>query len=208
MIKMVTGQVVIVPDKPRPPRTTGKPKAKPKPKTGEPNPAMSSSAPVVAPTPAAARAPETAPQATAAPASNDSANPSSFAILPPPVPKSAKALASEQRLPPPTRLFDYVFNVVTTDARGKVTGTRQERARNYVEKLGGETVLEMVEIPGGMFLMGIPSGDIRQITQEHGREVERELKERLQEQLQWETPQHSVRLPGYYLSKYEVTQAQ
>jgi formylglycine-generating enzyme required for sulfatase activity len=124
-----------------------------------------------------------------------------------PAPKPAKG-APEERVLPPIRLVDYAFNVVTTDARGKVTGTRQEHARNFAEVVGAGTVIEMVEIPGGMFLMGIPAGGIRQIAQDHGRDVEREMKERLQERLQWETPQHTVKMPAYYLGKYEVTQSQ
>lgn len=46
--------------------------------------------------------------------------------------------------------------------------------------------LEMIYVPGGKFLMGSPDG--------HGEERER--------------PQHAVTVPGFYLGKYQVTQAQ
>jgi len=69
-------------------------------------------------------------------------------------------------------------------------------------------MVEMAEIPGGTFLMGTTAGEINQIAQEHGRDVEKEMKERLRERLLWETPQHVVRLPAFYLSRYEITQAQ
>jgi len=66
----------------------------------------------------------------------------------------------------------------------------------------------MVEVPGGTFSMGTTTSEIEQIARDHGRDVEKEMKERLQERLMWETPQHTVRVSGFYLSKYEITQAQ
>ncbi|MGE0131637.1 MAG: formylglycine-generating enzyme family protein [Blastocatellales bacterium] len=87
-------------------------------------------------------------------------------------------------------------------------GTRKERARYFIEELKGGAALEMVEIPGGTFLMGTTAGEIKQINQEHRRGVEKEARGRLQERLQWETPQHAVKLSAFYLGKYEITQAQ
>src|SRR5262245_14826702 len=62
---------------------------------------------------------------------------------------------------------------------------QSQRAASYVEKSNGVT-LEMVSIPGGQFLMGSPDnqGDAD------------------------ERPQHRVKLPDFFIGKYEVTQKQ
>ncbi|MGH9769764.1 MAG: formylglycine-generating enzyme family protein [Blastocatellia bacterium] len=126
----------------------------------------------------------------------------------PPLAPDTTPAKPEARVAPPIRLSEYVFDVVASDERGKVIETRKARTRYFTEELNGGAGIEMVEIRGGMFLMGTTAGEIKQIAQEHGRDVEREMKERLQEQLLWETPQHAVKIPAFYLSKYEITQAQ
>ena len=141
-----------------------------------------------------------APDATAKPFTFATPSPSSL--------KDVTPAGPEVRVSPPTKLSEYVFDVITSDARGKVTETRKERARYFTEDLNGGAVVEMVEIPGGMYLMGTTVGAIKQIAQEHGRDVEKEMKERLPERLRWETPQHAVKLLAFYMSKYEITQAQ
>jgi formylglycine-generating enzyme required for sulfatase activity len=59
---------------------------------------------------------------------------------------------------------------------------------NFVDDLGNGVALEMVFIPGGRFRMGSPSNE------------------------EWhqepESPQHWVRVPAFYMSKYPITQAQ
>lgn len=54
--------------------------------------------------------------------------------------------------------------------------------------LPGDVPLEMVWIPGGTFLMGRYPGE--------------------QDSSSWEDPQHEVTVPGFWMGKYEVTQAQ
>ena len=72
------------------------------------------------------------------------------------------------------------------DPKGNVsTERRAGQARPFTEELKGRVRLEMVAIPAGTFLMG---------SSEPGRSEE------------W--PQHQVTVPGFYMSKYEVTQAQ
>jgi formylglycine-generating enzyme required for sulfatase activity len=79
------------------------------------------------------------------------------------------------------------FTTANTDAQGRLVNRRTEQCWGYVEDLGGAT-LEMVEVPGGEFLMGSPAN-----------EAERHIDEGLQ---------HRVRVPGFAMGKYEVTQAQ
>ncbi|MHC5735972.1 SUMF1/EgtB/PvdO family nonheme iron enzyme [Nostoc sp.] len=65
---------------------------------------------------------------------------------------------------------------------------RKEKPKNFVEDLGNGITLTMVQIPGGTFMMGSPEG-----------EAERDKDE---------SPQHQVKVPGFFMGKYEITQAQ
>jgi formylglycine-generating enzyme required for sulfatase activity len=186
-ITFVAGQVIIVPNKLQTARENNKTKAKTKPKANIP--------------------PAATPSPLPDPASPVDARPLAFAVFPP---LSLKDVAPASRLASnitPVRLSEYSFDVITSDARGKVTETRKERARYFIEELNGGWAIEMVEIPGGMFLMGTTAGEIKQIGQEQVRGIEKEEKERLQQRLQWETPQRAVKVSAFYLSKYEITQA-
>jgi formylglycine-generating enzyme required for sulfatase activity len=95
-----------------------------------------------------------------------------------------KQLATPQGL----SLKTFQFETVTVDARGKITKRDNHEAKYFVEDLGNGVTLEMVQIPGGKFLMGSPTG-------EAGRGDD-------------EGPQHEVIVPGFFMGKYEVTQAQ
>ncbi|MBD2336670.1 SUMF1/EgtB/PvdO family nonheme iron enzyme [Calothrix sp. FACHB-156] len=86
------------------------------------------------------------------------------------------------------RLKTFKFDVVTVDAKGKPTNPTKGEAKYFVEELGNGVTLEMVQIPGGTFMMGSPPG-----------EAQRENDE---------GPQHQVKVPGFFMGKYEVTQAQ
>lgn len=82
----------------------------------------------------------------------------------------------------------FKFDVVTVDARGKETKRDRKQAEFFTEDLGNRVSLEMVSIPGGKFLMGSPST-----------EVKREDKE---------SPQHPVTVAAFFMGKFAVTQAQ
>lgn len=85
-------------------------------------------------------------------------------------------------------LKTFSFETVTVDARGKITNRHNCEAKYFVEDLGNGVTLEMVQIPGGSFKMGSSLG-----------EVQRHIDEE---------PQHLVKVPGFFMGKYEVTQAQ
>ncbi len=61
-------------------------------------------------------------------------------------------------------------------------------AKDFVEDLGNGMTLEMVQIPGGTFMMGSPEGEAGRYPNE--------------------SPQHQVKVPGFFMGKYEITQAQ
>lgn len=79
---------------------------------------------------------------------------------------------------------------------------RVKQARCYVEELDPDVDLEMVEIPGGKFLMGTSDEDFEKVRKEYGR-------------YQWnpdwikrEMPQREVTVPPFYIGKFAVTQRQ
>ncbi|MEH2079441.1 MAG: formylglycine-generating enzyme family protein, partial [Nostoc sp.] len=85
-------------------------------------------------------------------------------------------------------LKSFPFETVTVNAQGNITNRRKEEAKYFEEDLGNGVTLEMVQIPGGTFMMGSPEG-----------EAERDKDE---------SPQHQVKVPGLFMGKYEITQAQ
>jgi formylglycine-generating enzyme required for sulfatase activity len=82
----------------------------------------------------------------------------------------------------------FTFEVVTTNAKGSIINKRNHSANYFVEDLGNGVKLEMVEIPPGTFYMGSPEN-------EEGR-------------FDNESPQHQVSVPGFFIGKYPLTQAQ
>ncbi len=87
-----------------------------------------------------------------------------------------------------TRLQDYEFETVAVDFSGMVESRSRRKTKLLAENLGDGVMLEMVEIPGGTFLMGSPESE--------------------EERGYGEGPQHRVTVPKFYMGKYEVTQAQ
>ncbi|MBD2454715.1 SUMF1/EgtB/PvdO family nonheme iron enzyme [Nostoc sp. FACHB-87] len=83
-------------------------------------------------------------------------------------------------------LKTFRFETVTVDATGNITNRRNCEAKYFEEDLGNGVTLEMVQIPGGTFMMGSPEGE--------GDSDEK--------------PQHKVRVPEFFMGKYAITQAQ
>ena len=85
-------------------------------------------------------------------------------------------------------LKSFQFQTVTVNAQGNITNRSNNEAKYFEENLGNGVTLEMVQIPGGTFMMGSPEG-----------EAERD---------QEESPQHQVKVSAFFMGKYEITQAQ
>jgi formylglycine-generating enzyme required for sulfatase activity len=82
----------------------------------------------------------------------------------------------------------FEFKTVTLDSYGAVLREVTGEATQIVEELATEVALELVEIPGGTFVMGSPDAE------EGGHPDER--------------PQHSVTVSPFQIGKFPVTQAQ
>ena len=93
------------------------------------------------------------------------------------------------------KIIEYEYKTVSNDACliiGKKsslpTRSHQGKAKYITLDLGKDTILDLIGIPGGEFLMGSPNS-----------ELEREPEE---------SPQHKVSIRPFLLGKYPVTQAQ
>ena len=86
------------------------------------------------------------------------------------------------------RIVPFTFETVSLDARGDVVKRETKQARQFEEDLGDGVTLEMVEIPGGTFLMGAPESEAGSSKDER--------------------PQHQVIVSPFYIGKFAVTQAQ
>ncbi|AFY47326.1 hypothetical protein Nos7524_1448 [Nostoc sp. PCC 7524] len=89
---------------------------------------------------------------------------------------------------PPSSLQTFRFETVIVNARGNITNRQNQTARYFAEDLGNGVTLEMVQIPGGTFTMGSPEN-----------EAQRQSDEGLQRE---------VRVPGFFMGRYEITQEQ
>lgn len=170
------------------------------------------------------------PEKKAVPVENVAAKPKEAEVKPAPAPVSTPVVAAEANvaaaapappkytLPvlPPPKLSTYGFEVMTADDRGRMMGKRVETARYFQAELPGGMTLDLVQIPGGGFMMGTLETDAAVMKQGPSRAVEKEKKKDLGydivesyiRRFNWESPRHMVTVPGFYMSKFEITQAQ
>jgi formylglycine-generating enzyme required for sulfatase activity len=73
------------------------------------------------------------------------------------------------------------------------------RFREDAFGLPDEPLLGFVAVPGGRFVMGTREEDIPALMEKYGGS---------REWYEWETPQHQLSLPTFYMSRYPVTHAQ
>jgi formylglycine-generating enzyme required for sulfatase activity len=99
----------------------------------------------------------------------------------------------------------FTFETASVNAAGAVVAKRSLTAQQFREELGNGVQLEMVEIPAGTFRMGTAEEDVAEVTQEHERYFG---KSDAASSVRWQTPQHVVKVPSFFLGKFEVTQAQ
>ncbi|MBO3459925.1 SUMF1/EgtB/PvdO family nonheme iron enzyme [Aetokthonos hydrillicola Thurmond2011] len=85
-------------------------------------------------------------------------------------------------------LWTVDFKTVKVDEKGIVVDRFSKQAKFFKEDLGNSITLEMISIPAGSFQMGSPLG-------EKGRRDD-------------EQPQHMVKVPTFFIGRFEVTQEQ
>jgi formylglycine-generating enzyme required for sulfatase activity len=148
--------------------------------------------------------------AASAPATSPAAAPPTPAPAPTPVAPTPVRIAGPV-LPPP-KLSNFGFAVITADDRGRIVGNRVETGRYFQTELPGDMLLDMVQIPGGGYMMGSLESDLLDVKKSSARAMEKDLTNDIVESLirrfNWETPKHMVSVPAFYMSKYEITQAQ
>ncbi|MEH2401879.1 bifunctional serine/threonine-protein kinase/formylglycine-generating enzyme family protein [Nostoc sp.] len=108
--------------------------------------------------------------------------------IPVPSPKETPALPKISVNPQEFALKTFQFEVMKVDQQGNSTTISPGQANFFIEDLGNGNTLEMVEIPGGHFLMGSPLTE----------------KERNPN----EGPQHLMTLQPFFIGKFTVTQEQ
>ncbi|HKQ79167.1 MAG TPA: bifunctional serine/threonine-protein kinase/formylglycine-generating enzyme family protein [Blastocatellia bacterium] len=89
---------------------------------------------------------------------------------------------------PPGSIGNFSFETVILDKNGNAQSRQKKQARHFGEDLGGDVIMELVEIPGGEFTMGSPKEEESRIPNEG--------------------PQRRVTLPSFWMGKYEITQEQ
>jgi formylglycine-generating enzyme required for sulfatase activity len=82
----------------------------------------------------------------------------------------------------------FEFDVITVNPQGEENSRLRHYAHFFPEDLGNGSVLEMVYIPGGTFMMGCPA------TGRYRRDNE--------------SPQHQVTVPAFFAGKYSITRGQ
>jgi formylglycine-generating enzyme required for sulfatase activity len=85
--------------------------------------------------------------------------------------------------------------------QGWIQTKERQTAQGYIEKLGDSLQLEMVQIPGGTFMMGQTDAELAQLIQDMGEDEYRKYYTR-------ELPRHLVSVPAFAMGRYPVTQAQ
>ena len=85
-------------------------------------------------------------------------------------------------------LTPFNFEIVGVNSQGQVVKRSSGAADYFAEDLGNNVTIEMVLIPGGSYLMGVPNTE--------------------EERLDREAPQHSVTIASFFMGKFLVTQTQ
>ncbi len=102
----------------------------------------------------------------------------------------------------PLTLETFTFDTIRLNPNGEVKERFTLTARQFVEPKAPELNLEMVEIPGGSFLMGTSDKDAVAVRKEYKRYKWDET------WIDTEMPQHQVEVPPFYIGKFTITQAQ
>jgi formylglycine-generating enzyme required for sulfatase activity len=101
---------------------------------------------------------------------------------------TTSATANPQGTPEVVSLQTVQFEVLTVNAQGNITNRRSSQANFFTEDLGDGITLDMVEIPGGEFIMGSPPEEEQRYADEG--------------------PQRAVTVQPFFMGRFAVTQEQ
>ena len=104
-------------------------------------------------------------------------------------------------------LRSFNYQVVFVDESGTTTAQKKGAASAYVEALAASGI-EMVAVPGGRFAMGTAGTAAEKLYYELSGSAEDQGETSEQDIPTYEMPQHDVQVQEFFMSKYEVTQAQ
>ncbi|MGB7922038.1 MAG: SUMF1/EgtB/PvdO family nonheme iron enzyme [Pyrinomonadaceae bacterium] len=104
-------------------------------------------------------------------------------------------------------LRSFNYQVVFVDESGATTAQKKGAANAYVEALAASGI-EMVAVPGGKFAMGTAGTAAEKLYYELSGNTDDQAETSEQDIPTYEMPQHDVMLQEFFMSKYEVTQAQ
>ncbi|KPQ35335.1 MAG: hypothetical protein HLUCCO16_16795 [Phormidium sp. OSCR] len=94
-------------------------------------------------------------------------------------------------------LLSFTFETVRVNDRGQIVQKIPGQARFYPQDLGQGVRLDMVQLPGGTFLMGTEEAEIERLCKEYDKGW-----------FKRESPQHSVQVSPFLIGKTPVTQDQ
>jgi len=100
------------------------------------------------------------------------------------------------------------FTTAQVNERGEIVSRHPAQRRGYVEDLGNGVKLEMVEIPAGEFWMGEDEAGAAEFERECVRYRDIVDISACKWLANSATPQHKVRVGGFWMGKFEVTQRQ
>jgi formylglycine-generating enzyme required for sulfatase activity len=103
-------------------------------------------------------------------------------------------------------LIAMSFTTAQVNIQLQIVNRRQEQCWGYVEDLGNGVKLEMVEIPAGEFLMGEDAAGVADFEKECAQYWDN--KNDCTAWVRTGTPQRRVKVNGFLIGKYEVTQKQ
>jgi eukaryotic-like serine/threonine-protein kinase len=90
--------------------------------------------------------------------------------------------------PAPVLLRSFSFETAELDRSGTEVSRKNGQANCFIIELGDGVTLEMVEIPGGSFMMGAPATEV--------------------DRNRHEDPPHRVDVQSFWMGKFEITQKQ
>src|SRR5438034_11052048 len=85
----------------------------------------------------------------------------------------------------------FAFEIARADANGAVDGRRGE-ATGSVEDLGGGVRIDMIDLPGGSFVMGSSDAEQSRAIAEFTQSLENETRRSIERWVRAEGPQHQV----------------